>query len=138
MVDNESVGRCYTKELKQKQRIYSIGKKGTPIPFFENGIDLSALVLGGVMILALVLIALIANANHITFIAYAIKHATILVLAGVGLFIWIMFSMQWDRKGFFVYLYDRILFRIRGAQSFEHGLVVPRYTNETIRYSKIS
>lgn len=109
----------YTKLLQQAIRFYTIKK--WPIPFFKNGVTLQqVIILGVVLVLTLVVLAL-TLLGGVDFTVKLLFNGWILILGGMGVAAWALFSLSWDQKNFFRYIWDRYQFRKQHVQQFEHG-----------------
>lgn len=114
----------YTREFKQPIKFYSV--HGVPIPYAKNGIRLDYIVLVGVLIFVGVIIFLISLYSNINFIQSVYKNGWLLILVGIGVLVWALFSLKWDNKNFIDFLIGRVGFTARKATKYEHGHVVPQ------------
>lgn len=121
----------YTPEFKQPHKIYSI--KGYALPFAPNGIRLEQIIVGSVIVGVLVIFAVISFVAKINFFTMLFSKFYLLILAGVGVLVWTLFSLKWDNKNFLDYLIGRGNFLYQRKKRYEHGLFVP-FHKERVRY----
>lgn len=124
----------YTKEYNQPIKIYSL--KGIPIPFVENGLRLDHLIVAGVFLILTGLFAFFAFVKKITMVQVAFKNAWLIIILLVLVLVWTLFSLKWDNKNFFQYLWGRLKFMKHEKVQFEHGHSVP-LQNVEIEYSTV-
>lgn len=121
----------YTREFKQPVKFYSL--KGYAIPFAPNGIRLEYLVVCGVLIALVLVFALIAYVTKISFIQSLFTNYWMLVIAGVGVVAWTLFSLKWDNKNFIDYLLGRGNYLRHKKKRYEHEMLVP-FFHEKVTY----
>lgn len=122
----------YTKEFKHPHKIYGI--KGQKIPWISNGIRMEQLVIGGIFLLVLLILFFIAYVNQISFLQTLFQKSWLIMLFGIGVLVWTLFSMKWDNKNFFEYLVGRTTYYKKRKQRFEHEMYVP-FFHEKVTYS---
>lgn len=115
----------YTPEFKQPNKIYSIGRY--PIPFASNGLRLEYIVVGALFVLLLVILLAISFITGISFLQSLFINYWMLILAGVGVAVWTLFSLKWDNKSFLDYLFGRGMYLKNKNKRYEHELLVPFY-----------
>lgn len=121
----------YTREFKQPIKVYSI--KGYPIPLAPNGIRMEHIVVGGIFLGLLVLIGILGFIAKVSFIQSLFTNYWLIVLAGVGVLVWTLFSLKWDNKSFIDYVLGRGNYLFQRKKRYEHELFVPFY-NEKVTY----
>ncbi|MBC1572763.1 conjugal transfer protein [Listeria sp. FSL L7-1426] len=124
----------YTKILQQKNKVYTI--KGVPIPFAKNGVTIQQIVVIGAVFFLLFLLGVFVYIQGIDTLMVVVKKSWLVIIAVVGVLIWTLFSLNWDRKSFFVYLIDRIRFKKNKNRQFEHGEIVEFPFNYAVKYEK--
>ena len=115
----------YTQEFKQPNKIYAIG--GHAIPFAANGLRLEYIVVGGLCVLLLGIVLVISFITGISFLQSLFINYWMLLLAGVGVLVWTLFSLKWDNKSFLDYLIGRGTYLQKKNKRYEHELLVPFY-----------
>lgn len=122
----------YTKEFKQPHKIYGIGDR--KIPFLSNGVRLEQIVVFGVFLVILGIFFLFGLLSGNGFLHALITKSWILMIAGVGVIIWTLFSLKWDNKNFIDYLIGRGTYFSKRNNRYEHGLYVPIF-RQKVTYS---
>ncbi|EPH75336.1 hypothetical protein D929_00819 [Enterococcus faecalis 02-MB-P-10] len=115
----------YTREFKQPHKVYTI--KEYPIPFAPNGIPLARLVFFFSLVGLVLLIGFLGLIFDLSWIKTVLTNAWLLLLAGLGLLVWTLFSLKWDNKNFFSYVWGRGLHVFQKNKRYEHELLVPFY-----------
>ncbi len=95
----------YTREFKQPHKIYSI--KGVALPFAPNGIRLEQIFVGIGILILLLIFAIISFVAKINFFTTIIANFWLILIVGVGVLVWTLFSLKWDNKSFLDYLIGR-------------------------------
>ncbi|OTN83962.1 hypothetical protein A5819_003512 [Enterococcus sp. 7E2_DIV0204] len=109
---------CYTREFNQKHKLYTIGGKG--IPFAPNGIALESILLFFGIIAVLAVIAVVAFVKKVSFLQSLFTNAYLIIIFGVVIFVWFLFSLTWDNKSFFGFLKGRFTFFANSRIQTEH------------------
>lgn len=119
----------YTREFKQPHKVYTI--KGYPIPLAPNGIRLEHIVVGGVFVLLLGFIWILGFVAKIGFIKSLFTNYWLLIIAGVGVLVWTLFSLTWDNKNFIEYVIGRGKYVTHKNKRYEHEMLVPLFKQRT-------
>lgn len=123
----------YTRELKQPIKIYTI--KGRPIPFFSDGVRLEYLIVSAVILLIVLVAIGVSIALGFNLATYLLKHDWLLLILGVFLAVWILFTLKWDNKKFTDFVMGRFLFRRKKGKTFEHKAEAP-FTTGVYQYKR--
>ncbi|AOA04162.1 MULTISPECIES: TcpE family conjugal transfer membrane protein [Carnobacterium] len=115
----------YTREFNQPIKFYTF-PNGTAIPYAKNGVRLDYLVLTGVLIVVGFVIFLISLYTKINFVQSVYKNGWLIILVGIGVLVWALFSLKWDNKNFIDYCIGRAGYKARKATKYEHGHIVPQ------------
>jgi len=109
----------YTREWKQPHKIYNLGPINVS-RFFPEGLKLSFIV-GVASIIGAVLAAwLLAAVLGITFLSNLFRQSWMIIIFLFVVALWILFSLSWDKKGFFRFVSGRyIASKHKGIQT-EH------------------
>ncbi|MBO0431282.1 TcpE family conjugal transfer membrane protein [Enterococcus sp. DIV0660C] len=126
----------YTREFKQPIKFYTwFG--GHSIPLFPDGVRLEyVIVFSGISLVTLlgILASFFFNWNVVTFFT---THYWGLILSGIGLATWILFSLTWDKKSFLGFLTGRVRLQQSKGKQFEHAAKAP-LTKGAFSYKKFS
>ncbi|EAC6450126.1 conjugal transfer protein [Listeria monocytogenes] len=122
----------YTKIMQQKHRVYTI--KGVPIPLVKNGITIQQMVVIGMVLIFFVILGIFIYIQGIDTLISVMKNAWLIIIITVGILIWTLFSLNWDRKSFLVYLLDRFRFKKNKYRQYEHGELVEFPLDYVVRY----
>ncbi|HJE18411.1 TcpE family conjugal transfer membrane protein [Enterococcus gallinarum] len=120
----------YTREFKQPIKIYSI--KGHAIPLAPNGIRFEHIVVGGVFLFLALLIWLLGFIANVSFIQSLFTNHWLIIIAGVGVLVWTLFSLKWDNKNFLDYILGRGSYVLQKKKRYEHELFVPFFHEKVI------
>lgn len=124
----------FTRELKQPHKLYHIGKWA--IPFAKDGLSLQYVVLIGILGVTVLAVTLLAFVFDIKVLKSAITNGWLLIILGIGIFVWVFFSIKWDNKSFLSFLFGRILNRRVRKHSVEQGHIVP-IQEQKLRYEPV-
>lgn len=124
----------YTKILKQPVRFYTVW--GVPIPFMRNGITLQQLIIGIIAMMLVVLLFILAMSNQLGWLLYLFRKGWLLISGFTLTTIWLLFSINWDKKNFFQFLIGRLLFRKGETIQVEHGELVEIPIETKITYTR--
>ncbi|WP_088840970.1 TcpE family conjugal transfer membrane protein [Listeria sp. ILCC797] len=122
----------YTKMLKQGIRFYTF--RGHPIPYMKNGISMSQLIIVGLLVGGLSIFGLIGLFLQVTWIQHAFTKGWLLLFGGIILLTWILFTLNWDKKNFWLYALDRFSFQKQQMIQYEHGHHVAHPIETTVVY----
>ncbi|EAC9721719.1 conjugal transfer protein [Listeria monocytogenes] len=122
----------YTKIMQQKHRVYTI--KGVPIPLVKNGITIQQMVVIGMVLIFFIILGIFIYIQGIDTLISVMKNAWLIIIITVGILIWTLFSLNWDRKSFLVYLLDRFRFKKNKYRQYEHGELVEFPLDYVVRY----
>ncbi|EOD7437811.1 TcpE family conjugal transfer membrane protein [Enterococcus faecium] len=129
----------YTKEFKQPHKIYSI--KGYSIPYFSDGLRIEYIFVFALLLVAFVLIWGVSALLGFDFITYLVMHDYLLVGLGLGVVVWLLFTLKWDHKSFSSFLYWRLKYTTNKAKKYEHNsevtLTEGAYSYQTFKQKKI-
>lgn len=123
----------YTKEFKQPHKIYGIGEH--KIPFFSNGVRMEQIVIFGIFLAILGIFFLFSLFSGNGFLHTLVTKSWLLMIAGVGVIVWTLFSLKWDNKNFIDYLIGRGTYFNKRNNRYEHGLYVPLF-HQKVTYAK--
>lgn len=123
----------YTKEFKQPHKIYGI--RNRKLPFLANGVRMEQIIVLGIFLFILMLFFLFSFLSGNSFMQILVTKSWILMIAGVGVGVWTLFSLKWDNKNFIDYLIGRGIYFIKRNHRYEHGLYVP-FFHQKVTYAQ--
>lgn len=124
----------FTKEWKQPHKMYVIGK--LPITaIFPEGIKTSLFVTFIVVAIVFVGIIVLSAVKGITFLNQLFYKNWLVILFFVGVGLWTLFSLSWDKKSFFKFILGRIRYESRRNTITEHEHKAC-YLNEVVSFQR--
>ncbi|EIA7377639.1 conjugal transfer protein [Listeria monocytogenes] len=122
----------YTKIMQQKHKVYTF--RSVPIPFAKNGVSIQQIVVVGLVFLVLIILGIFIYIQGIDSLVSVMKNAWLIIIIAVGVLIWTLFSLNWDRKSFLIYLVDRFRFKKNKYRQYEHGELVEFPLDYVVKY----
>lgn len=92
---------------------------------------------GGIFLALLGVIVVISFLTGISFLQSLFVNYWMLIIAGVGVFVWTLFSLKWDNKSFIDYLLGRGKYYQNKNKRYEHEMLVPFY-KQVVTYQVLS
>ncbi|MHC5253149.1 TcpE family conjugal transfer membrane protein [Listeria kieliensis] len=124
----------YTKVIRQPIRVYQW--RGKALPLATNGIKGSQIAATGAVLFVVFIIGLVLFSINPKMVMLVVTKGWLLIAASIGVVMWILFSISWDRKNAFTFFYDRIRFKKRQGKALEHGSMVDMPIGTKICYQK--
>ena len=106
------------------------------IPFLSNGVRKEQVLVFSVIRLILGIFFLFTLLSGNGFLHTLVTKSWILMIAGVGVMVWTLFSLKWDNKNFIDYLIGRGTYFSKRNNRYEHGLYVPLF-HQKVTYSNV-